>query len=165
MAKRRKSWSGQNRRDFSCISQHADPIIGDTNGSEVNKPRAFNVPSNKKNPSQVKDRRGRRRGMGRSVPVSQLVTFGLESGNFIRFEPNTGAQCNVIPLYNYNERQAVEDGETLQNCPWGEKIKVIGQVRILVLRDEFSTLPNSTQQRHPPDLSPEGLLRHEHHPI
>ncbi|XP_068695993.1 uncharacterized protein [Montipora foliosa] len=30
---------------------------------------------------------------------SQLITLKLESGNFFRFQPDTGAQCNVIPLH------------------------------------------------------------------
>ena len=32
---------------------------------------------------------------------SQLVTLKLESGNFIRFQPDTGAQCTVLPLQVY----------------------------------------------------------------
>ena len=30
---------------------------------------------------------------------SQLVTLKLESGNYLRFQPDTGAQCNVVPLH------------------------------------------------------------------
>ena len=32
---------------------------------------------------------------------SQLVTLKLESGKYLRFQPDTGAQCNVIPLHLY----------------------------------------------------------------
>ena len=32
---------------------------------------------------------------------SQLFTHQLESVNFIRFQPDTGAQCNVLPLLVY----------------------------------------------------------------
>ena len=32
---------------------------------------------------------------------SQLVTLQLESVNFIRFQPDKGAQCNVLPLLVY----------------------------------------------------------------
>ena len=32
---------------------------------------------------------------------SQLVTLNLESGNYLRFQPDTGAQSDVIPLHLY----------------------------------------------------------------
>ena len=32
---------------------------------------------------------------------SQLFTLQLESVNFIRFQPDAGAQCNVLPLLVY----------------------------------------------------------------
>ena len=38
---------------------------------------------------------------------SQLVTLKLESGNYLRFQPDTGAQCNVIPVSLY--RKATKD--------------------------------------------------------
>ena len=34
---------------------------------------------------------------------SQLVMLNLESGNYFRFQPNTGAQCNVVPLHLYKK--------------------------------------------------------------
>ena len=34
---------------------------------------------------------------------SQLATSKLESGSFIRFQPDTGAQSNVIPLHIYKK--------------------------------------------------------------
>ena len=34
---------------------------------------------------------------------SQLVTLKLESGNYVRFQPDTGAQCNVVPLHLYKK--------------------------------------------------------------
>ena len=34
---------------------------------------------------------------------SQLVMLNLESGNYLRFQPNTGAQCNVVPLHLYKK--------------------------------------------------------------
>ena len=56
---------------------------------------------------------------------SQLVTVKLESGSFIRFQPDTGAQCNVIPLNIY--RKASKDSKlekvrpikTSSRCLWG----------------------------------------------
>ena len=34
---------------------------------------------------------------------SQLVTLRLESGNYLRFQPHTGAQCNVVPLHLFKK--------------------------------------------------------------
>jgi len=34
---------------------------------------------------------------------SQLVTLKLESGNYLRFQPDNGALCNVVPLYFYKK--------------------------------------------------------------
>ena len=34
---------------------------------------------------------------------SQLVTLRLEFGNYLRFQPDTGAQCNVVPLHVYKK--------------------------------------------------------------
>ena len=34
---------------------------------------------------------------------SQLVTLKLESGNFVRFQPDTRAQCNVMPMHVYKK--------------------------------------------------------------
>ena len=34
---------------------------------------------------------------------SQMVTLKLKSGNFLRFQVDTGGQCNVVPLALYKE--------------------------------------------------------------
>ena len=34
---------------------------------------------------------------------TQLVTLRLESGSHIRFQADTGAQCNVVPLEIYKK--------------------------------------------------------------
>ena len=34
---------------------------------------------------------------------TQLVMLGLESGNYLPFQPDTGAQCNVIPVHLYKK--------------------------------------------------------------
>ena len=34
---------------------------------------------------------------------SQLVTLKLENGNFVRFQVDTGAQCNVVPVDLYKK--------------------------------------------------------------
>ena len=71
---------------------------------------------------------------------SQLITLKLESGNFLRFQPDTGAQCNVIPLHLY--KKATEDyklsqvkrGNVALRAYGGAKLPVVGCARIKVWR-------------------------------
>ena len=42
-------------------------------------------------------------GTANSLDDPQLVTLKLESGNYLRFQPHTGAQCNTIPVHLYKE--------------------------------------------------------------
>ena len=78
-----------------------------------------------------------------SLDDSQLVTLKLESGNFLRFQPDTGAQCNVVPLHLY--KKASRDFELLNVTPintaivsyGGVAIPVVGEVRIRVWRGNF----------------------------
>ena len=46
---------------------------------------------------------------------SQLVTLKLESGNYLRFQPDTGAQCNVFPLHLY--KKATKDADLCNVTP------------------------------------------------
>ena len=77
---------------------------------------------------------------------SQLVTLKLESGNFIRFQPDTGAQCNSLPLQVYQKASKDEKLEKVNRTQaslvayGGSKIKVIGRVSIRVWRNERSCL-------------------------
>ena len=77
---------------------------------------------------------------------SQLVTLKLESGNFIRFQPDTGAQCNVLPLHVYRKASKDEKLEKVNRTQaslvayGGSKIKVIGRVSMCVWRNERSHL-------------------------
>ena len=77
---------------------------------------------------------------------SQLVTLKLESGNFIRFQPDTGAQCNVLPLQVYRKASKDEKLEKVNRTQaslvayGGSKIKVVGGVSIRVWRNERSCL-------------------------
>jgi hypothetical protein len=38
-----------------------------------------------------------------SLDDSQLVTLLMESGSYVRFQVDTGAQCNVLPLDTYKK--------------------------------------------------------------
>ena len=77
---------------------------------------------------------------------SQLVTLKLESGNFVRFQPDTGAQCNVLPLQVYKKASKDEKLGKVNRTQaslvayGGLKIKVIGRVSIPVWRNERSYL-------------------------
>lgn len=77
---------------------------------------------------------------------SQLVTLKLESGNFIRFQPDTGAQCNVLPLHVYRKASKDEKLEKVNRTQaslvayGGSKIKAIGRVSMCVWRNERSHL-------------------------
>ena len=53
---------------------------------------------------------------GSHVDDSQCVTLKLvESGNFLRFQVDTGAQCNVVPLDLY--KKATKDHSLAQVKP------------------------------------------------
>ena len=77
---------------------------------------------------------------------SQLVTLKLGSGNFVRFQPDTGAQCNVLPLQVYKKAFKDEKLGKVNRTQaslvayGGSKIKVIGRVSIRVWRNERSYL-------------------------
>ena len=77
---------------------------------------------------------------------SQLVTLQMESGSFIRFQPDTGAQCNVLPLHVYKRASKdykLEKVKSVQKslvAYGGSKIKVTGHVTMRVWRNNVSCL-------------------------
>ena len=76
--------------------------------------------------------------------TTQLVTLCLESGNYLRFQPDTGSQCNVIPVHL--NKKAANDPDVKQLKPThsaisaygGSKLPVVGQVTPRVLRDSVT---------------------------
>ena len=62
---------------------------------------------------------------------TQLVTLCLESGNHLRFQPDTGAQCNVIPVHLY--KKAANDPDLKQIKPTNSAISAYGGSKPLVL--------------------------------
>ena len=66
-----------------------------------------------------------------SIDDSQLVTLQLESGNCLRFQPNTGAQCNVIPLELY--KKATTDTELKKVTLSKTNISIYGGSRLPVV--------------------------------
>ena len=77
---------------------------------------------------------------------SQLVTLKLESGNYLHFQPNTGAQCNVVPLHLY--KKAAKDVDLCNMTPvntaiisyGGTSIPILGKVHLCVWRGHFRCL-------------------------
>jgi len=69
---------------------------------------------------------------------SQLVTVKLESGNCLRFQPDTGAQCDVISLGLYKKAtndtdlKGVKQAKTAIAAYGGSRLPVVGQVIIPV---------------------------------
>lgn len=74
---------------------------------------------------------------------SQFVTLELESGNYLRFQADTGAQCNVIPLTLY--KKATRDRQLAKVTPakstitayGGTKLPVVGTVLLPVRRGDL----------------------------
>lgn len=77
---------------------------------------------------------------------SQLVTFRLDSGNYMRFQPDTGAQCSVIPVHLY--KKAAKDSKLRKVTPvksaisayGGSQLPVVGRVLLRVWRDNAKCL-------------------------
>ena len=78
-----------------------------------------------------------------SLDDSQFVTLRLESGSHIRFQVDTGAQCNVVPLEIY--KKATKDISLARVTPThtqitaygGTTLPVVGTVLLRVWRGEF----------------------------
>ena len=77
---------------------------------------------------------------------SSLVTLKVPGGNFIRFEIDTGARCNVLPIHIY--KKATSDCDFKRISPAkssitsydGGNIPVLGTVKIQVWRGSFTCL-------------------------
>lgn len=74
---------------------------------------------------------------------SQFVTLELESGNYMRFQADTGAQCNVVPVALY--KKATRDHQLVKVTPTktqitaygGTTLPVIGTVLLRVRRGDL----------------------------
>lgn len=69
------------------------------------------------------------------------MTLRVESGNYIRFQPDTGAQCNVLPVHLYKKAtkdhslKMVTQAKSSISAYGGSQLPVIGQVMLKVWRD------------------------------
>ena len=74
---------------------------------------------------------------------SQLVTLKLESGNYLRFQVDTGAQCNVIPLSLYKKAtrdyklEHLTPADTAITAYGGNALPVVGRALVRVWRGDF----------------------------
>ena len=59
------------------------------------------------------------------------MTLKLESGNFLWFQVDTGAQCNVIPIHLY--KKATNDHGLKKVTPTSAKIVAYGGSKIAVV--------------------------------
>ena len=72
---------------------------------------------------------------------SQLVTLTLESGYYLLFLPDTGAQCNVVPLHLYKKARVTPVNTAIISYG-GTSIPVLGKVHSRVWRRDFRCLLN-----------------------
>ena len=76
----------------------------------------------------------------------QLVTLQLSSGNYLRFQPDTGAQCNIIPVQLYKKAandpdlKEVKPSNSTISAYGGSQLPVVGKVTLRVWRDGFKCL-------------------------
>ena len=76
----------------------------------------------------------------------QLVTLRLSSGNYLRFQPDTGAQCNIIPVQLYKKAandpdlKEVKPSNSTISAYGGSQLPVVGQVTLQVWCDSFKCL-------------------------
>ena len=94
------------------LARYAASVVSPTTSSKMpQRERAHSAPSD--------GRPGTRRALfpvaNGNLDDSQLVTLRLESGCHIRFQVDTGAQCNVVPLGIY--KKATKDTQLKQVTP------------------------------------------------
>ena len=81
---------------------------------------------------------------GTRIDDSQFVTLKLESGHFLRFQVDTGAQCNVVPMDLYKKATKDHHLSNITPCKYkitaygGTSIPVVGKAIIRVWRGDSS---------------------------
>ena len=81
--------------------------------------------------------------VGHECDRSRWVTLSLENGNIVRFQLDTGAQCNVLPLHIYKQATGDDSLSEVQPhmsaliCYGGTRIPVCGLARIKVQRGDI----------------------------
>ena len=74
---------------------------------------------------------------------SQYLKLKLESGNYLHFQTDIGAQCNVIPLSLYKKvtkdcnLALIVPADTIITAYGGNTLPVVGKVVVLVWHGEI----------------------------
>ena len=77
---------------------------------------------------------------------SQCVTLNMDSVNYIRFQIDSGVQCNVLPLKLY--KRATKDVQMNDVTKWqssilafgGSRLTVVGEVLVRVWRGDYKCI-------------------------
>ena len=77
---------------------------------------------------------------------SQCVTLKLDSGSYIRFQIDSGAQCNVVPLKLYQRATKDVRLKDVNRCQssilafGGYRLTVVGEVHVRVWRGDYKCI-------------------------
>ena len=77
---------------------------------------------------------------------SQCVTLKLDSGSYIRFQIDSGAQCNVVPLKLYQRTTKDVRLKDVNRCQssilafGGSRLTVVGEVHVRVWRGDYKCI-------------------------
>ena len=77
---------------------------------------------------------------------SECVTLKLDSGNYIRFQIDSGAQCNVLPLKLYKRATKDVQKNDVTKCQstilafGGSRLTVVGEVRFRKWRGDYKCI-------------------------
>ena len=77
---------------------------------------------------------------------SHCVTLKLDSGNYIRFQIDSGAQCNVLPLKMYKRATKDVQMNDVTKCQstilafGGSRLTVVGEVHVRVWRGDYKCI-------------------------
>ncbi|KAI0207901.1 hypothetical protein LSAT2_007448 [Lamellibrachia satsuma] len=77
---------------------------------------------------------------------SQCVTLKLDSGSYIRFQIDSGAQCNVVPLKLYQRATKDVRLKDVNRCQssilafGGSRLTVVGEVHVRVWRGDYKCI-------------------------
>ena len=106
---------------------------------------------------------------------SQFVTLRVQSGSYIRFQVDTGAQCNVLPVDTYKKATGdktlsdVTPTSTQVTAYGGATLPVVGSVLLRVWREESKYIPPGVQAggltKDPTTPRAQGLPWHDGHTI
>ena len=143
----RECWNCGRRHDFR--KRELCPTYGKT-CNKCHKPNHFAAKCRSKSASKLvklveeSDEIYQTHIAGTDIDDSQFVTLKLDSGNFLRFQVDTGAQCNVVPMDLYKKATKDYHLSSVTFCKQkitaygGTSIPVVGKAIIPVWRSDRS---------------------------